>query len=234
MLIDHGGDVFSATSQLRVGAIWLPIRMTVVRLPDGRLWLHSPITPEPGLLEAVAAAGEVAYIVAPNQLHHLFVKPWAERFPSAQRWAAPGLGEKRRDLAFTGIHGDGREPWADAITSIAIGGAPKVAETVFFHRASKTLVVTDLLFNIHDTKGFFTPWALRMMGVYRRFGQSRAWRLLARDRSAAATSARTLVGLGVRRVMPAHGDVIDALADGELERALAWMLAGAPALPAAA
>ncbi len=234
MLIDHGGDLFTATTQLRLTGMQLPIAMTVVRLPDGRLWLLSPITPDAGLLEAVAAKGEVAYIVAPNSFHHLFVQPWAARFPDAQLWASPGLREKRPDLAFAGIHGDGREPWSDAIASIAIAGAPKVGETVFFHRASRTLVVTELLFNIHRTEGFFTPWILRMMGVYRRLGQSRVWRLLTKDRSAAAASARAVLGLGAQRVVFAHGDVIDALPEGELERALSWMLAGAPALTAAA
>ncbi|MCG7533934.1 DUF4336 domain-containing protein [Pseudoalteromonas sp. OOF1S-7] len=50
-------------------------RMTIVRLPCGGLWVHSPICLTPGLREQVDALGPVTYLVAPNHLHHLFMAP---------------------------------------------------------------------------------------------------------------------------------------------------------------
>ena len=39
-------------------------RMTVIRLPDGGLWLHSPTPLDDGLRAAIDALGPVAHIVA--------------------------------------------------------------------------------------------------------------------------------------------------------------------------
>lgn len=47
-------------------------RMTVIRLNDGALWVHSPIKLTPELQALVEALGEVRYLIAPNHLHHLF------------------------------------------------------------------------------------------------------------------------------------------------------------------
>ena len=47
-------------------------RMTVVRLSDGGLFLHSPIRLDGGLRAQLDALGEVRAIVAPNRFHHLF------------------------------------------------------------------------------------------------------------------------------------------------------------------
>lgn len=45
-------------------------RMTVVRLGDGTLWVHSPVPLAPDLRAQVRTLGDVAWIVAPNRYHH--------------------------------------------------------------------------------------------------------------------------------------------------------------------
>ncbi|MFO0633029.1 MAG: DUF4336 domain-containing protein [Nannocystaceae bacterium] len=233
-LVDHGDGIYSASATMRFPGFRLPIRMAAVALERGGLWLHSPIAADAALLDAVAAKGDVRFVVAPNQLHHLFVQPWLERFAGAQLWGAAGLEHKRSELTFTGFHGTAQDPWHDEIESIRIDGAPKLAETVFFHRRSRTLIVTDLVFNLRTAEGWLAPLLLRMMGVHGKLAQSRAWRFGVKDRAAAAASARRVLAMSPRRLVVAHGDVIEALPEGALERALEWMLAGGKALPAAA
>ena len=46
-------------------------RMTVARLPDGTLWVHSPLAPTPALQAHLRSLGIVAFVVAPNRMHHL-------------------------------------------------------------------------------------------------------------------------------------------------------------------
>lgn len=46
-----------------------PTRMTIVRLPDGAVWVHSPTQMEDALAAAVRAIGPVRFLVAPNSLH---------------------------------------------------------------------------------------------------------------------------------------------------------------------
>jgi hypothetical protein len=57
--------------------------MTVVRLPDFKLLLHSPIAAAADLVRKVKALGPVAYLVAPNRFHHLFVGEWQRACPDA-------------------------------------------------------------------------------------------------------------------------------------------------------
>ena len=60
------------------------------------------------------------------------------------------------------------------IDQILIEGAPKLSEVVFFHRASRSLLVSDLFFNVTEPETWATGLLLRMMGTYKRFGRSRA------------------------------------------------------------
>lgn len=234
MLTELDDGVFAATDILPLPGMKFPIRMAVVRLSGGDLWVHSPLACSDALADAVAALGRVRWLVAPSSLHHLFVGEWATRFPDAEVWAADALQRKRPDLRITGVLGRGDEPWRREIETIAITGAPKFCESVFFHAATRTLFVTDLLFHMHGVRGWLAPLLLRMMGVHDKLAQSRAWRFAAKDRVAFAEAGRRIVALGARRLVVAHGDVIDVLADGALERALGWMLAGGSrVLPAA-
>ena len=67
-----------------------------------------------------------------------------------------------------------------------------------------------------------------MMGVNeRRLAQSRAWRfILGKDHAALAKSARAVVALDAEVLLPSHGGIIQGQVKPELERAMAWMLAG--------
>ena len=224
MLIDHGGGVWTAASEIRLPGFWLPLRMTVVAL-EGGLWVHSPIAFDPALADGVAALGPVRWLVGPNLLHHRSLGAWAAHFGDAELWGAAGLAAKRPELPFTGTLGTGAQSWPHALESIAIEGSPKIGETVFLHRPSATLIVTDLLFNVLVMRGLATPWVLRLMGTHRRLAQSRAWRFGITDRVAFARSGQRLLDLAPERLIVAHGEVIERLQPGALEHALSWMCA---------
>ena len=51
-----------------------PLRMTVIRLPDGGLLLHSPTRSTPGLRAEMDALGPVRAIVAPNLAHWMYAR----------------------------------------------------------------------------------------------------------------------------------------------------------------
>lgn len=51
-------------------------RMTVVSLPSGKLWVHSPVSIDQELSETLRSMGEFSYIVSPNLFHHLRLKKW--------------------------------------------------------------------------------------------------------------------------------------------------------------
>lgn len=88
------------------GAVWLvdyPVRyagstfggkMTVIRLGSGKLILHSPCAIPPELKAAIEAIGEVGWLVAPGNFHHLHIAAAKHAFPEAEIWIAPGVEKK--------------------------------------------------------------------------------------------------------------------------------------------
>jgi Domain of unknown function (DUF4336) len=209
-------------------------RMVVARLSDGRLWVWSPIPIDDALARQIDGLGEVVCLVAPNALHHLQFAAAAERWPAAKRWIAPALVKKRPELAGCEPLGDTPPAaWAADFDQHRIAGAPKLDEVVFFHRASKTLIVTDLVFNVLEYRGWISGLVFRVVGAHKRLAQSRAMRFLVRDRVAAAASARRLLAWDFERVVMAHGEIVENDAHARMTEALRWMLGGAPAIAAA-
>lgn len=218
------------------GGLRMSTRMALIRLPGGDLWLHSAVPLSDADAAAIDALGPVRHIVAPNLLHHLYLAPARARWPSARVWAPPGLRDKRPDLTIDADLPDhAPAAWAGAIEALPIDGAPAIAETVFIHRPTATLIVGDLVFAIHRAEGLRTRLAFWLMGVLGGVRQSRAWKYLTRDRHAAAAAAERLLREPFDRLVPCHGDVIADGAHIEVERALAWMRRGAarPRLTAA-
>jgi hypothetical protein len=123
-----------------------PTRMTIIRLPDGDLWIHSPVAWTPALGEAVNALGPVTAIIAPNTLHYSFLADWVSMFPSASAFGPPGLAVKVPDVAFSVLDEQLLAHWRERIEPHVISLGHFI-EVVFLHRASGTLIVTDLMQN---------------------------------------------------------------------------------------
>src|SRR5262245_36037695 len=72
---------------IRFGLPWLklrfPTRMTLIRLPGDRLFIHSPTPLTPALRAEVAAKGTASWIVGPSRLHHWWIPEWKAAFPDA-------------------------------------------------------------------------------------------------------------------------------------------------------
>jgi len=220
-----GEEIWQVARPFRAGGMEVGTRMTVVRLPGERLWLHSPVRIDDDLTREIDALGDVAYIVAPNKVHHLMIGPWRERYPNAELFGAPGLAKKRSDLAFTGKLGHmAPDAWADEFEQVFLEGAPIVHETVFLHRRSRTLCVTDLVFNVETGADWWTR--LMLGGVLAATGgvrMSRTVKLSIRDRAAFRRSVDRVLEWDFDRVTVTHGDLIEGDAKGSIATATAWL-----------
>jgi hypothetical protein len=201
--------------------------MTVVRLPDFKLLLHSPIAAAADLVRKVKALGPVAYLVAPNRFHHLFVGEWQRACPDASIYVAPGLDTKRADLTIAGVLADEPEPgWKDAVDQVLVGGFPFANEVIFFHRPSATLIATDLAFNVGSSSPPLTRLVFRLAGAYGRLSPTLLERLLVRDRRAFRQSLERILEWPFDRVVVAHGNVCERGGREELVRGYSWVLGG--------
>ena len=218
-------DLWIAEAPLRFLGLEVGARMTVVRLPGPELLLHSPIAATPDLVREVQALGPVAYLVAPNRLHHLFAGAWLRACPGARLYAAPGLDAKRPDLEIAGVLGDEPEPgWQGALEQVFLGGCPFVNEVAFFHRPSATLIATDLAFNIGASCPAVTRFAYRLGGTYGRLSPTLLERVMVRDRPRFRDSLERILEWRFGRVVVAHGDVLEGGGREALRRGYRWLL----------
>lgn len=207
-------------------------RMTVIRLADGSLLLHSPVALDAALRRELDALGPVRNVIAPNRVHHLYagdaVRLYADREPGVQLWVAPGLERKRPDLAFARVLGDEAPPaWKGQLDQVFFRGRPYENEVVFLHRASRTLLLCDLAFNFGPRAHPLTRLLLRLIRSHDRFGPSRLDPLLIRDRAAARDSLERILAWDFDRVVVAHGDdILESGGREALRRGYAWLLAG--------
>ena len=133
-------------------------RMTVVELPGRGLLLISPIRLSPELENQIRGLGEVVAIIAPNRVHYLFAAEARKKFQQAKLLAAPGLPEKRPQIPFDGLVTDPEQtPWHDELEVLPSSGSPFLNEVVLYHPRTRTLILTDLCFNLHRAPGWVVP-----------------------------------------------------------------------------
>ncbi|MBI3785650.1 MAG: DUF4336 domain-containing protein [Deltaproteobacteria bacterium] len=186
-------------------------RMTVLRLADGGLFLHSPVRLDAETRAALDAIGSVRHVVAPSLVHHFFVAEYAIAYREAQLCAAPGLPQKRQDLKFDALLSDeAPTAWRDEIEQHCFRGVPRTNEVVFFHRASRTLLLTDLAFNVRAERTAGARLFYWLAGAAGDFGPHRLMRALIRDRSAARASVERILQWDFDRVTVTHGDVLES------------------------
>lgn len=204
----------------------LPSRTTIVRRADGGLVMHSPLGFDEDAARTIDDLGEVKTIIAPSCIHYLFLAAATKRWPKARVFGAPGLEKKTavRNVVFEPLPHDGAvEGLGEDFVVRRIDGVPYITEHVFLHRPTGSLVVTDLVFNIERCSSWGMRVYLRCMGAWKKTAQSAVWRMLTKDKPAAAESARAVLDWEFDRVIVAHGDVVTGDAHGTLERALAKM-----------
>jgi hypothetical protein len=204
-----------------LGGIPLGTRSTIVRLSDGRLWLHSPGPLSPELRGWLEENGPLGVIVAPNLFHHLYLAETIEAFPGAEVFGPPGLEQK------TGIAAAVPEPstWESDLTWLQVEGCPKMNELVFLHPRSRTLVLTDLAFHFREARGFGMRLFLRLTGVLGRFRSSRLARsYFFEDHARVRQAVEQILRWDFDRIIVAHGEVVERDGRETMRQGFDWLL----------
>lgn len=212
-------DVLLIRSSVSMPLMTLPTTTTALRTSRGVI-LISPGKNIADFESELAAFGRVTDIVAPNLFHHICLHRAQKIYTQATLWGVSGFTEKRADLNWDKVLSEKTWNYQDEIEVIEIKGAPVATETVFFHKSSKTLVVTDLFFNILDAKGIGSWIVLKMFGTYRRFALSKFYLKLATDRASFKDSLAKVAALDFDKIVMAHGDPVTENARALFERAL--------------
>jgi len=199
-------------------------RMTVIRLSSGELFIHSPIELPGSLKQQLDALGTVQYVVSPYRMHYMHLLDFARAYPTARFYAPPGLGEVE-GVTFAGVLRDTPEPeWAADLEQIVIRGNALDNEVDFFHRASRTLILTDLCFNIPAERSFTTRVLAGVLGVLERCAPTRTFRLLSRRPAVLRKCIEHILSWDFDRIILAHGRIVESGGRMILRDAFSWLL----------
>lgn len=219
-LIQLDTNLFVADTHLKLAGIDLGGRMTIIRLPGSRLWIHSPIHMDDALAEEIKKLGTVSYIVAPNLFHNRFVRLCHTYFPQAALFGPPGISRKVPGLQIDSLNQPPESfPWADGMDTQMIPGMPGLKESVFFHRESRTLIVTDLVFHFTRPSDWWTTLFMKVYGIYKKFGPSIAIRLSIRDKAQFRQAIQAVCNWDFSRLIMAHGEIVTENARSRFQKA---------------
>ena len=205
--------------------------MTVIRLGAGDLFIHSPTPLTRSLKAEIERAGKVRFIVGPNRIHYWWIPEWQAAFPQADVYLAPRIREQARGrIAFDSLALERAAgyPWDGEIATLPVVGG-FMTEVEFFHRASRTLVLTDLIENFEPEKigSLFLRLLMWIGGVTPPHGGlPRDLRLTFtwRHRRELRAAVETMIAWNPERIVIAHGKWHQTNGAEELRRAFPWLL----------
>lgn len=207
-----------------------PTRMTIIRLGNGSLILHSPTEYSTALASTISLLGEIRHLISPNCFHYTHIPTWKTHFPEAMAWASPGIESRirkhDRSFEFDAALSHDVPPWLPEVQQFEFAGSWLLREFVFFHRSSRTLILTDLVQNFEPHKlSRAGRWLAMLGGCLAPNGSTPLEVRLSflGGRAKAAQSLRDLRVLDARRIIISHGRFFDRDAPAELERIFGWV-----------
>ncbi|MGB3670576.1 MAG: DUF4336 domain-containing protein [Phormidesmis sp.] len=225
-------NLWIAEQPLRYFGLEVGTRMTVIRLSSGALAVISPVEISDRLKQQLDSIGPVKHIVAPNLYHYFYATGFKNSYPTATFWATTGLKEKKPNLPVDRVLGaDGvssqTDLWTDleghlldGYRTLGSGGVELLNEWVFFHAASRTLILTDAAFHFDQSFPLITQLAARVGGSYQRLGPSLIERVVTTDKARVKASMEKILSWDFERVVMAHGTVVER--DGKRKLAASY------------
>ena len=233
MITNHGPGIWTLSGpEIVFAGAPMHTRATVVQLADQRLWVHSPVALTAEIERFIESLTEgldyaVCALVAPNKFHHMWVREWRERFPDATVFAEAGLQAKVAELADAQTLTNAPPAlYASEIEQILFDGVRMFQEAVFFHKPSRSLIMTDLMINQHtEHMPFLARCFMAFEGVvYPNGGIPRLYRWLTTDKARARACAAKILAWAPERLLFCHGEAFSEDAETVLRREFVYLL----------
>jgi hypothetical protein len=217
MLRKIDSNIWVAEQPLKYWGLEVGTRMTVIRLITNELIVISPIHADDITIHQLNEIGNVAYIIAPNVFHHLFVSDFQRIFPKAQLWIPLGLDSKKPHLsAYKLISNDEGNILHeveyllfDGFKTLDVNGASVLNELVFFHIKSRTLILTDTAFHFDKSFGGTTKLVSKVLGIYGKLSPSLLEKLASTEKEKVKNSVQKILQWDFNRIIMAHGSIIE-------------------------
>lgn len=184
-------------------------KTTIIRLPDNRLFVHSPLPLTAELKADVDAAGVVSAVVAPNANHLSFIGSWARHYPNAAMLSPPTLRASMPNVPFTDeLDEHGSHPSftdeAGSIRAFYVASFEYMRETMFYHVPSSTLLCTDIIMNFPRN----VPFGTKVFDfITAKIFKPLVFRTTTKDALKFHETLDEIEALGFTTLVPCHGEV---------------------------
>ncbi|WP_394389806.1 DUF4336 domain-containing protein [Shewanella woodyi] len=149
-LVQLGENIWAHEDSMPLGGIQLRLRMTIVKLSCGGLWIHSPTKPAPELQAEIDELGKVTFIVGAANGHNTWLSAWQTAYPEAELYVSGGIPKKVKLDNYMVLEKHFENIWCDDFEREFMPNVELFNESVFFHKPSRSLIVTDLIQNHSD------------------------------------------------------------------------------------
>ncbi len=138
--------------------------MTVVRLMDGRLLIHSAIAMNEQSMKRLEAWGEPAVLLIPHIRHRIDAPRYKQRYPKLEIYAPPGVMKKAREV--TAVDGTYAEAPLDASASLELLDGTGSAEGALIVRSKDgtSVVLTEVVFDLEPSRSALVRAAVKLAG----------------------------------------------------------------------
>ncbi|MCP4954517.1 MAG: DUF4336 domain-containing protein [Photobacterium aquimaris] len=226
-LVEWSKDrIWYCTMPYRVAGAPINHRMTIIRLNNNKLFIHSPIDIPPKLQRQISQLGDVGYVVTPNKSHHRSLSDWWLAYPQAYFYAPPGLIHKRSDLTFDDALGN-KTPyhWQGQLLQTVIRGSDTMEEIAFCDPHSQTLILGDALAWMVESRHPLTFAIAVLNGCYFKPAMPWYWRITFQNHTQLRQSIQEILTWPFERIILSHGKVIDNNAKAHFSAAFSWLMA---------
>lgn len=208
--IDRG--LFCVDGEIRMPFGKFPRRMTIVVLGDGRTVVFSPVALHEPAMREIEKLGAPAFMIVPNGFHRLDSRIWRERYPQTKVICPPGAKSRVEEAvavdATTDVLGD------TGVEFVIVPGMGEGESALIVRRDGRaTLVLNDVISNVRHPKGVGANIMARLFGFGvhgPRMAREVKW-LFVRDKKALAARLRDWAAMpDLARIIPSHGEIIDA------------------------
>lgn len=187
------------TAKLAKG-ISFPAKTSLIRTSE-KLFIISPGPLDEYLDELEQTALQLVF-VAPNNFHHFYLSKMKKRFPQAEFYGS---------LRAQRLSGVDLKPIKEleGLEAIKVLGNDLLGEYIFWHPESKSIITTDIIFNMKHRMNLLTSIMTFFAGTYKRLATSRLVLTTMDDKALYKDSLSSLLNLPFEQVIINHGTNIN-------------------------
>ena len=193
--------------------VHFPVNSSLIELENNTLMVISPGPFEQKMIREIIAKYSTIYCVAPNAFHHKHLKSFNSFFPEIDIYGPSALTKKQPWLSGKILSLDSlAEKLKGQILLFPILGNSLLNETVFYCHRSKSLIVTDLFFNMRNPMPLGRKWILSLVGARNKIAQSKLVKKSITNKETYIRSVKPLAKLDCQRIIVGHGHIVEGAA----------------------